>query len=283
MCLLAAPLLVSGCGQSGSRPAADQTSSDDSRAVSSSNGTTAGTVLVSAAASTQDVLAALIEHYDGRSRTEVRLNTGPSSGLATQILAGAPADLFLSANTQWAQEVEHAGLAKVSVRLLTNRLVLIVPESNPAGVHGPDDLLSEAVTRLSLAGESVPAGIYADQALNNLGLLDSLQESGKIARGQDIRSALSYVERREAEAGIVYATDLAAAAGVTSVYEFDPALHDEIVYVLVRVKSSNRNPVADQFFDYLQSDEALPIYGRFGFERYGAGNASETGAADQTP
>jgi molybdate transport system substrate-binding protein len=128
-------------------------------------------------------------------------------------------------------------------------------------------LLSDKVLKVALAGNSVPAGMYADQALGKLELLAPLAEASKIVRGQDVRTALSYVERGEAEAGIVYTTDLRAATGVTSVYEFDAALHDPIVYVLVRLKRSEPNPAADEFYRYLQSAESDSVYARFGFTR----------------
>ena len=152
---------------------------------------------------------------------EVKVNLGPSSGLAGQILAGAPADLFLSANQEWADEVQKAGQTATATRLLTNRLVIVVPTGNPGGVQKPDDLLSDKVKKIALAGEKVPAGMYADQSLEKLGLLKKLTDAGKIVRGQDVRSALSYVERGEAEAGIVYSTDVGSAEGVEQEYEFD--------------------------------------------------------------
>ena len=120
-----------------------------------------GAVLFSAAASTKDVMEELAKKFsvDGK----VKINPGPSNGLATQILAGAPADLFLSASPQWADEIVKANQAAESVRLLTNRLVLVVPKGNPGQVHEPKDLLSPSVTKIASAGEEVPAGKYADQ------------------------------------------------------------------------------------------------------------------------
>ena len=92
--------------------------------------------------------------------------------------------------------------------------------------------------------------MYAEQALTKLGLYARLSESNRIVRGQDVRVTLSYVERGEAEAGIVYSTDVAVAKGVAIAHEFDPKLHDEIVYVLVLLKHANENPAARQFSDY---------------------------------
>ncbi|HZZ30344.1 MAG TPA: molybdate ABC transporter substrate-binding protein [Pirellulales bacterium] len=224
-------------------------------------------LIVSAAASTKEVMEALASQFQSEFRTEVKVNTGPSSGLAAQIEAGAPADLFLSASQQWADDVQKANLADATVRLLTNRLVMVVPKGNPAGVQQPQDLLLAQVKKIALAGEKVPAGMYADQALTKLDLLKKLTDDGKIVRGQDVRSALSYVERGEAEAGIVYSTDVGTAPGTTQIYEFDPKLHDEIVYALVLLKHGGANPAAKQLFDFLQSSKADEVYAKFGFSR----------------
>ncbi|HEY2881869.1 MAG TPA: molybdate ABC transporter substrate-binding protein, partial [Pirellulales bacterium] len=184
--------------------------------------------------------------------------------------AGAPADLFLSANQQWADEVQKAGHTADTVRLLTNRLVIVTPAGNPGEVHKPEDLLADKVKKIALAGEKVPAGMYADQSLEKLGLLKKLTDGDKIVRGQDVRSALSYVQRGEAEAGIVYSTDVDSAPGVTLVYEFDPRLHDEIVYVLVLLKRDNENSAAKKFFEFLQSPAADAVYAKLGFSRLSA-------------
>jgi molybdate transport system substrate-binding protein len=224
-------------------------------------------LLVSAAASTREVMELLAEQFRGETGIEVQVNPGPSSGLASQIIAGAPVSVFLSANQKWADEVAHSGKAESQVRLLTNSLVIVVPEANPAGIKGPKDLLSPAVKKIALAGEKVPAGTYADQALTRLELLEPLVAAGKIVRGQDVRSALGFVERGEVEAGIVYTTDLAAAQGVKAIHEFDPALHDEIVYVLVLLKGASDRDGAKELFEFLQSDKADPAYRQFGFTR----------------
>jgi len=224
-------------------------------------------VVVSIAASTKDAIAELAAAFEKKSGSDVQVNAGASNTLATQISADAPADLFLSANRKWAGEVDKAGKSLESRALLTNKLVLIVPKGNPAGVHEPADLLKAEVQRLALAGESVPAGMYAQQALMHLKLYDELAKGEKIARGQDVRSTLSYVERGEAEAGIVYSTDVLAAKEVETVYEFDPQAHEEIAYVLVLLKHAEGNAAAKEFNDFLASPEADAVWTKFGFER----------------
>jgi molybdate transport system substrate-binding protein len=224
-------------------------------------------VIVSVAASTKELIDRLVAEFTAATGTEVKVNAGPSNALAAQILAGAPADLFLSANQQWADEIAKADKAAASARLLTNRLVIVVPESNPGEVHEPQDLMSEKVTKIALAGEKVPAGMYAEQALTKLELFEPLTAAQKIVCGQDVRNTLSFVERGEAEAGIVYSTDVPIASGVTTAYEFDASLHDEIVYVLVLLKHEVELPAAREFFEFLQSPLAEPVYAQFGFTR----------------
>jgi molybdate transport system substrate-binding protein len=225
------------------------------------------TLVVSAAASTKDLIEALTQRFSANTGTEVKVNTGPSNGLANQIIAGAPVDLFLSANQQWADEVKKSGNAHEMTRLLTNRLVIVVPADNPGRVKEPKDLLSDRVQKVALAGDKVPAGIYAGQALAKLGILDELDAAKKIVRGQDVRFTLSYVERSEAEAGIVYSTDVAAATGVKIAHEFDPSLHDEIVYVLVLLKHAGDKPKAQELYQFLQSKDSDSTYAEFGFSR----------------
>lgn len=257
-------VVLGGCWAEGPRNAGNEGAE---RSVATSTTADEDVLILSAAASTREAIETLVDRYQTRSGTRVKLNLGSSSALANQIIAGAPADLFLSANRRWAEEVRRSGKVLAATALLTNRLVLVVPAGNPADVEGPQDLLSPQVTKIALAGEKVPAGIYADQTLASLNLLDNLVAEGKIVRGQDVRSALSYVERGEVEAGIVYSTDLGAASGLSIVHEFDPRLHDEIVYVLVLLRGEERRPQAQQFYDYLQSSTADSVYTSHGFTR----------------
>lgn len=224
--------------------------------------------LISAAASTKDLMESLAAQYAKDTKRSIKVNPGSSNSLAGQIIAGAPADLFLSANQEWADKVVQAKLSSQQVKLLTNKLVLIVPKGNPAGIKNPNDLLKSEVKRVALAAEKVPAGKYADQSLAKLDLLERLVKEKKLVRGQDVRTALAYVERGEVEAGIVYSSDLLVAKNVEMVYAFDPALHDEIVYVLLLLRRGEDNPAAKEFFDFLRSMEADAMIEKFGFERY---------------
>jgi molybdate transport system substrate-binding protein len=229
-------------------------------------------IIVSAAASTREVLEELARQFEKERGVQVRLNLGGSNALAAQILHGAPADLFLSASPEWVAAVADAGLVESQAPLLVNTLVIVVPSNNPAGVHVPRDLLRENVKHVALAGEMVPAGKYADQALRSLDLLEPLSTSGKIVRGQDVRVTLSYVERGEAEAGIVYATDARISERVVVAYTFAPDTHDPLIYVLAQLKHNQPNPVSAEFAAFLQSSRAAESFESRGFGRPAAKN-----------
>lgn len=221
------------------------------------------------AASAADAVTEVAKQFKHRHGTAVRVSRGPSNGLAQQVLQGAPADVFVSASTDWADAVSEAGRTATVRPLLENRLVLVVPAGNPAGVKEPADLTGDRVRRIALAGEQVPAGRYADLALSSLGLLDRLLSSGKIARGHDVRVALAFVERGEAEAGVVYATDAANSERVEVVHEFDEELHPPIVYPAVLVEDGPAGDAGRKFFEYLASPGADEVFRRFGFRPAG--------------
>jgi molybdate transport system substrate-binding protein len=223
---------------------------------------------LSVAASTREIMesqaAAFVKTHPA---VTLRINPGPSGGLANQIIERAPVDLFLSASSAWADKVGQAGLAAKRVDLLTNSLVIVVPKGNPLGIKTPADLSKASVERIALAGENVPAGQYAGQALTKLELLETLKAAGKIVRGQDVRSALAYVQRGEADAGIVYSTDVNAATEVEIAHTLDSKLHDEIVYTLVLLREGAAKPEGVEFFEFLQAREAEAVYTAAGFRR----------------
>jgi molybdate transport system substrate-binding protein len=225
------------------------------------------TTLVLVAASAQGALAEAAKKFGEDHAGEIKLSAGPSQTLAKQVLEGAPADLFLSASEQWAKALEKRGLAARLVPLLGNELVLIVPKDNPAAVAGPADLLHGRVRRVALAGEKVPAGEYARQALSHLQLYDKLLDAQKIVRGHDVRGTLLLVERGEAEAGIVYATDARVTEDVTVVAAFAGDTHEPIVYPLVLTRDGAAHPEAQAFFAFLQTEMAAKIFAKHGFAK----------------
>jgi molybdate transport system substrate-binding protein len=127
------------------------------------------------------------------------------------------------------------------------------------------DLLDKKVEHVALAGEKVPAGIYAQQALKANGIYDRLVEEKKIVRGQDVRFTLTFVERGEAAAGVVYGTDALVTDKVEVAIKLDPQTYEKIVYPLVLLKHGEKSVAAGQFFDFLRSPTAVEIFQAGGF------------------
>jgi molybdate transport system substrate-binding protein len=217
------------------------------------------------AASTKDAVQEIASAFKSEKNAEVKINADDSSKLATQIVQEAPAHLFLSANEKWADFVKEKGFAQETSLLLGNSLVVVTPKGNPAGIRNAEDLANRSLKRLALAGPTVPAGIYARQALKKLKLWDSLEADKKIVPGDNVRVTLTYVERREVEAGIVYATDAKISDKVELVYTFAAETHDAVRYPLVLLKAGNASSPARAFFDYLQSPKAKEVFAKHGF------------------
>ncbi len=221
-------------------------------------------VLLLAAASTADAIEAVAREFRLEyPEVQVQVSTGPSNLLARQILSGAAADIFLSANREWATTVTSDGAQAESVDLLSNRLVLIVPQENEADVSGLADLASESVRYVAIANPDVPAGDYAQQSLSRHQLLLPLSQQQKLVRGQDVRVTLAYVERGEADAGIVYASDAKTSSRVRVVAEINAQDHGPIVYPAILLHTENSS--ARRFFHYLQTDRAKSIFESYGF------------------
>ena len=253
--------LAGGCKDEGKLPAGSGPTSGESAARFEGR-----VVRVMVAASAKEAVTEIAGAFRAQTKADVKIVPGGSNTLAAQIEAEAPADVFLSANQEWADHVRAKGFAARVVPLLTNDLVLVVPKGNRAKVKGPADLAG-IVAKVALAGEQVPAGKYAEQALRRAGVYEGLVGARRVARGQDVRVTLSYVERGEAEAGVVYATDAKRSARVEVVHTFDPATFDKVVYPLVLLKAGETNPAAEAFHAFLQTPAAGAVFAKHGFAR----------------
>jgi molybdate transport system substrate-binding protein len=220
-------------------------------------------VLLFVAASTADAVEEIKTQFEREHAVSVRLSNGASSELAQQVANGADADVFLSASDKWANFLVDEGFVAEQQDLLGNRLVVVVPLSSPLSIAQPEDLQLAEVEHLALADRAVPAGTYAEEALRNLDLLEVLEP--KIVRGADVRDALVYVEKGQAEAGIVYATDAAISDKVRVTMEIDPTLTPPIRYPLVLTKMGAEKPEAQELYDYLSADSAAAVFRRYGF------------------
>jgi molybdate transport system permease protein len=222
-------------------------------------------VLVLAAASTTDAVDEIRAQFT-RQHPEIAVDAAyaGSNALAQQIAAGAPADVFLSASLQWADFLAEKQFVAKRRDLLGNRLVVVVSNDSKLQLAQPADLASDAIRHLALADPtSVPAGIYARQSLEKLGLWNKLEP--KVAPAADVRQALQSVASGAAEAAIVYATDAAASKRVRVALALDPKLAEPIVYPVVLLKAAADRPAAVAFYEYLASPDAAAVFRRHGF------------------
>jgi molybdate transport system substrate-binding protein len=240
-------LLVGGCTRGAEAPA------------------TPAPVIAFVAASTKEAVSEVASGFTREHHAEVKINADDSSKLAVQIAESAPAHLYLSANEKWADFVAQKGLAEQTTPLLGNTLVIVTPRGNPAHVRSAADLATGSVKRLAVAGPTVPAGIYARQALRKLNVWDALEAGKRVVASENVRVTLTYVERGEVDAGIVYATDARISAAVEVVYTFPADTHDPIRYPLVLLRAGAASPSACAFFDYLKSRAAKDVFAKHGF------------------
>jgi molybdate transport system substrate-binding protein len=224
--------------------------------------------LVLAAASLQESLTAVADAWAAQGHARPVLSFAGSSALARQIEAGAPADLFISADEEWMDAVAAKGLIRPGTRevLVGNRLVLIAPVARPLKLAiRPGFPLARALGdgRLAMADpDAVPAGKYGREALTRLGVWPDV--AAKLVRAENVRAALLLVERGEAAAGIVYATDARASKGVRVVGLFPAASHKPITYPAALLGTAT-SPDAEPFHRFLLSRRAKAIFSRYGF------------------
>jgi molybdate transport system substrate-binding protein len=225
---------------------------------------------VFAAASLTDAMKDVSAQWAQAGHQQLRMSFGSSSTLARQIEQGAPANLFASADEKWMDYLAEKKLIAADTRkdLLGNDLVLVVSAEKPQHVT-----ISPGFNLLGLLGPNgristgdpahVPVGIYAEQALKKLRLWDAV--SPRLARTDDVRAALLLVERGEAPAGIVYATDAAVSKAVMIAGTFPADSHDPISYPFAVTKSGD-TPEARALMIYLSGPEARAIFVQRGFK-----------------
>jgi molybdate transport system substrate-binding protein len=224
-------------------------------------------VTVFAAASLKDVMDAQAAAFRKAGGAEIRLSYAASSALARQIEAGAPADIFISADSDWMNHVEQRGLVKAGTRrgLLTNNLALIAPASSRVRIAiGPNMPLAQALGggRLAMAAPEVPAGRYGRAALTSLGVWPSVEAS--VAPTDNVRAALAYVSRGETPLGIVYDTDARTDPKVRIVGLFPAGSHPPIVYPAA-ILARSQDPTAARFMAWLATPTAKGVFRRYGF------------------
>jgi molybdate transport system substrate-binding protein len=236
-------------------------------------------LLVFAAASLENVMTEVAAAYSRAGDGEVELNAAGSNVLAQQIRAGAPADVFVSADARWVDDLVRDGLLVGATRreLLGNRLVVIAHPDAGLSLARLEDLGALDFRHLSVADpDSVPAGRYARSLLESTSVDGGgtvwAQVADRLAPAPDVRAALALVAAEPAAVGIVYATDLGATRGVEVLLEVEREPEPPIRYVAAVVRREDgeadgdrRTAEAGRFLDFLGSDEARAIFVRHGF------------------
>lgn len=219
-----------------------------------------GTITVFAAASLTDAFDEIDAAFENANPgVTVEVNYGASSALREQILAGAPADVFASANTSNMDQVVEAGAASDPEEFVTNLLEIAVPAGNDAGVTGLADF-ANADLLIGLCAEEVPCGEFGREALANAGVTPSVDTNEP-----DVRSLLTKIEAGELDAGIVYVTDVTAAGDTVEGIDIPADENVTATYPIAALAETANAEVADAFVAFVLSDDGQDILASFGF------------------
>lgn len=224
-------------------------------------------VTVLAAASLTDALDEIIAEYEKDADCTITPSYAGSGDLVQQIEGGAPCDIFISASKSNMDQLEEGGYIDTDTRqdMLVNTLTLI-STIEKKDVVTMDSLTSDEVGTIALGEpETVPAGKYATQVLDNLNITSQLTD--KIVYAKDVRAVLDYVETGNADCGFVYRTDALMMDDEKGVIigDVDESLHDAIVYPAAILKDAPQADFAADFYEFLQSDFAKEVFEKYGF------------------
>jgi molybdate transport system substrate-binding protein len=223
---------------------------------------------IAAAASLTDVTAEIAEAYKAVApKVTLTFTYGSSGSLQTQIEQGAPVDIFMSAAQKQMNALEEQSLLMDGshINLLENKVVLIVPVDSALGLTGFDGLASDAVKTVAMGDPaSVPAGQYAQEVLTSLGIKDNVEAKANF--GTNVRQVLTWVEGGEVDVGIVYATDAATTDKVSVICEAPADSVKQIIYPVAILKESKLAEAAQAFIGFLQSDECVALFDKYGFD-----------------
>lgn len=219
---------------------------------------------ISSAASLTDALQEVAEIFNEvHPDIQVDFNFGGSGALQQQITQGAPVDIFFSASkSDFDVLVENEQInTENAIELLQNELVLVTPTDDDT-VTSLDNITDAEQIAVGTP-ESVPAGEYARETLETLGITDDV--APLLVYAEDVRSVLTYVERGEVNAGFVYRTD-AMTSDMVKIVDSAPAnAHEPIVYPVGLINNTNNVEAAETFYEFLQTEDALAIFDNYGF------------------
>jgi len=247
-----AAVAVAGCSSSSSSPASSGGSSAPAT----------GTITVFAAASLTGAFTQLGHQFQtAHPGDTVKFSFGPSSGLATQITSGAPADVFASASPANMQDVVSAGDASNPQNFAKNTMEVAVPPNNPAKVSSVNDLAKKSV-KVALCQPQVPCGVVAAEVFKNAGITVK-----PVTLQPDVKSVLTQVETGNVDAGMVYVTDVMAAGSKVKGVPIPASDNASTLYPIAAVTSSKHKSIADAFVAYVLSPAGLSVLTTAGFEQ----------------
>jgi molybdate transport system substrate-binding protein len=245
-----AAALVTGCGSSGSAGTSGGSSSSGVK----------GTITVLAAVSLTEAFTTLGHQFEAaHPGTKVVFSFGPSSGLATQITAGAPADVFASASQKNMDQVTSAGAASDPTVFVKNTMEIAVPPNNPAGIASVADLAKKGV-KVALCQAQVPCGTVAQQVFTNAKV-----KVTPVTEEADVKSVLSKVQLGEVDAGVVYVTDARAAGDKVKGIEISSDVNASTSYPIAALSKAANAAGAKAFIDYVLSSAGSSVLTGDGF------------------
>jgi len=264
--------LLTACGGDDSTTSTSDNTSETSEATSPSPSETAEEteLYVLAAASLTDVLTELEAMYkEEHPEVTLTFNFDSSGTLQTQIEEGAPADIFFSAAQKQMKALDEAGLmdSNTIVNMLENKVVLIKPTGSDLAITSFEEAAEDdSVTMVAIGNSDVPVGQYTETIYTNLGLWEQL--SAKATFGNNVRQVLDWVSTGNVNCGIVYATDAAVDDGVEVITEAPEGSADRVIYPAGVVEASSNKEQAEAFLEFMQTDEALAVFEKYGFTIY---------------
>jgi molybdate transport system substrate-binding protein len=249
-----AAVALAGCSSSGS--------SSSASSPSPSAAASTGTITVFAAASLMGTFTQLGQQFDAAHPGDtVKFSFGPSSGLATQITSGAPADVFASAAPANMDTVVKAGDAANPQNFAQNTMEVAVPPKNPGNVTSVDDLAKSSV-KVALCQPQVPCGVVAAEVFTNAGI-----KVKPVTLQPDVKSVLTQVELGSVDAGMVYVTDVMAAGTKVKGVKISASDNASTLYPIATISDSKHKSVAQAFVDYVLSPAGQKVLTAAGFEK----------------
>lgn len=234
-------------------------------------------LIVFAAASMTETLEEIAKAYQMVVPNVTLVYTFDSSGtLKTQIQEGADCDIFISAAQKQMDQLDKTADSYVNTEgldyildgsrfnLVENKVVLAVPEGNPADITSYEDLKTDKLNLICLGNSDVPVGAYSEEVLNYLGIRERLEKAAKISYASNVKEVTTQIAEHSVDCGIIYATD-AISAGLAVVDEADAAMCRRVIYPAAVLKKSKNAKAAQAFLLYLKTEECAKIFESVGF------------------